>query len=406
MLRPLLLLVPIAAAAASEEVGSMLAARAKLVSMDEAASVKSNALERAVAGKRRSPQADAAQVQVLEMADFGEAVNQTEGETPQNGTDSTPVLELAHTQAPNHTAVPTPVSPHRACGLIWYYHIPKTAGESINWWLYEMKARGQIDDVLLLHNLTHRVNMMEFIDKHIEPVVRAPQGRLVAVHHHDRGPGLYGRSPLFRTLKRRFQAKGCNLYRLTVLRKPMELLQSALVFYDSAEQVPGVAPSMIQGINDTKTRLIKGLETDKIYDNLMTRYILNNRDEMDGPNPQVSGARYPLEIGGVHRDAVTAARDILRQFQFVGFADDSLGVFMQAFARHLHIDEDVELPRIDVYGIDQVNMAANTNRQFLEDADIKALMQHRVRMDQELYRTIRAERGLALQDDYVLAPNN
>ena len=286
----------------------------------------------------------------------------------------------------------------RACGVLWFYHIPKTGGESVNSWLFDMKAHNQFDEVYVLHNISQEVDVNSFMKNELESVIDKPEGKLVAVHHHDRARGLYNMTETFTAMKRRLEAKGCNLYRMTFLRDPMEHLKAALVFYDSAERgEEWVAPGGVSGISDSKERFRKALSTDAIYDNILIRYLLNNLGQ-GGPNPRVANAGYPMTIGSVDDKAMTLARDILREFQFVGFVDDTMTPMVDIMAKKLGLNNTaVGLPHLNVYGINQVNMAANTDAAELAQAGLDDVLDKRTRFDRKLYEIVRAERGFSQQ---------
>jgi len=279
----------------------------------------------------------------------------------------------------------------RQCGVVWFFHIPKCGGETVNWWLFRMKEQQEIDDVLLLHSMDEKMDYAAFEKEKLEPILQAPKGKLVAVHHHDRGPGLFNFNGTFSAMKTRLQAQGCDLYRMTFLREPRGLLKSTLVFFDSAEHQPKyewVAPEPVRNIKDPLLRFKVGLETDAIYDNLMVRYILNNRCENDGPNPRCDGAEYPLEIGHVDSKALAEAWKILSTFEFVGFTEQmEAGAY--TVSQELGFRNVVLVEKRNVYGVDQANMkAATSQRDFealLSSEEIIPLVESRTAMDKELY---------------------
>ena len=256
-----------------------------------------------------------------------------------------------------------------------------------------MKEQLEFDDILLLHSMDHVMDFQRFQENRLEPFLKSPKGKLIAVHHHDRGPGLYGLDSQFQSMKKKLQANGCDLYRFTFLREPESLLKSTLVFFDSAEQQKNyewVAPEPVRNIEDPKERFKVAMQTDAIYDNLMVRYILNNRLENDGPNPRHSGAKYPLGVGEVSDDALAEAWKILSQFDFIGFLDN-MESGLYSVAKDLGFRSIVVLKAHNVYGIDQANMAAATSSTAFDDVltmdDVQSLIEQRTDKDKELYES-------------------
>mmetsp|Transcript_66008 Transcript_66008/g.157829 ORF Transcript_66008/g.157829 Transcript_66008/m.157829 type:complete len:445 (-) Transcript_66008:117-1451(-) len=288
----------------------------------------------------------------------------------------------------------------RQCGIVWFFHIPKCGGETVNWWLFRMKEQQELDDVYILHSMDDEIDFDKFQQEKLEPFLQAPQGKLVAVHHHDRGPGLYGLNSTLVSMKSRLQASGCDLYRMIFLREPTHLLKSTLVFFDAAEHQPGfewVAPEPVRKLKDPTERFKVALQTDTIYDNLMVRYTLNNRCENNGPNPRCNGAKYPIDIGHVNHTALAHAWHTISAFEFVGFTEDmEAGAYK--VAQDLGLRSVVVVKKHNVYGVDQANMAATTSLAdldaILDTEEMHTLVDSRTAMDKELYE---AAKGLVAE---------
>jgi len=280
----------------------------------------------------------------------------------------------------------------RKCGIVWYYHIPKVAGRSVELWFEKLRdEEHQIDDFIPLTSWgadgqvrgyktsEGQIDYDKFEQQFIEPILENPEGKLVVIHHGDRGPGLYGFESKFADMKTRLQAHGCDLFRLTWLREPEELVNSALFFYDASMQANDgeSAPEELRYETDQMTRLKKALATDKIYDNLMVRYLLNNKGEYDGLLPRGGGAQYPMEIGAVDDNALKAATDILRSFEFVGFTG-RLDKDLQKVSAMLGLEHSVALPHeSDMWSLQLAELPE----------DVRKVIQDRIVQDKQLWET-------------------
>merc|ERR1719265_1453477 len=106
---------------------------------------------------------------------------------------------------PNFTRLVQTDGGEPKCGILWYYHIPKCGGEAVEQWLFEMREwqKHAFREVYPLNTWgpdgplqgvqfpDSRINEPAWEERFIEPFLANPTNRLIAVHHHDRGPGMY-----------------------------------------------------------------------------------------------------------------------------------------------------------------------------------------------------------------------
>jgi len=171
-----------------------------------------------------------------------------------------------------------------------------------------------------LRSTDTEVDFLALHQKFIEPILLAPTEAYVAVHHHHRGPGLFHMEEYFRDVKARLQASGCDLVRFTMLRDPVARLKSAL-YFNLANEPPQLFRSSVNHelTTEQKQYMWTQLANNPIYDNLMTRYILNNKLE------DFEHAPFPMALGGVNSTASTLAIKLLSSFEYVGFQEDIQG---------------------------------------------------------------------------------
>jgi hypothetical protein len=206
------------------------------------------------------------------------------------------------------------------CGILWFYHVPKCAGTAIGLWLEDMRAAGYFDAVLPLMSLDHVVNYTGYYAQNIEPIIASPQGKLVAVHHHHRGPALYGFDEQFDAMQAKLESVGCRLFRVTFLRQPIAREISALYFNyrNGVEKRKGPKEKFFKAV------LSEVALAD--YHNGQVRYILNNKMNEYGLEPFKFDDEYISDK--VWSQALHEANSILSKFDIVGSSEqlsDGLG---------------------------------------------------------------------------------
>lgn len=211
-----------------------------------------------------------------------------------------------------------PSNVDRQCGILWFYHIPKCGGTAFGEWLQSMQHTGYIDAVLPLMSMDHLVDFDKFHAENIEPILSSPRGRLVAIHHHHRGPGLYGFDSHFDAMQTRLEGAGCKLFRVTFLRQPVDRLVSSLYYrhenHGSSTQPSGQAFS--EALSHTH---------DQEYYNGEISYILNNKMYEYGVAPFKLDSRF-LRVE-MWSKALAETNRILRTFDYVGMTEHlSVGV--------------------------------------------------------------------------------
>jgi len=289
------------------------------------------------------------------------------------------LLQKGSTREPRASVLSGESLTQRPCGILWHYHIGKCAGTSILAWLIEMKKIGLLHDVFELVDYNQPVNFDSFHQQHLQPFISNPAGRLVAIHHHHGGPGLYGMQPYFQEVQSKLHAQGCSLVRFTLVREPMSKLASMMNY---AMRWHPASQSEDPAEHHKFAREI--LMADVDFDNPQVRYTLNNWREV----PQ----RFPMEIGDVNESALNAAIQMLDSFEVVGLVEQ-LHVSIAEVKKLLGLHSAQGVPRENTkenpfvngsgYGIDGAKLPA----------DVVALMHERVVLDNRLH-TRYAARGL------------
>lgn len=298
------------------------------------------------------------------------------------------------------------------CGIVWYYHIPKCAGTSMETWFTALTDAQILSGVIPLHtrgphgilpelqqlvpgnDMKQRgpIDIKKWDAEFIEPFLQNPGERTIVVHHHDRGPGLAGMEDYFVNLQSRLQAKGCGFWKVTFLRNPVDLATSALFYYDHAEfGKPYIAPNQIQYKEQNQTlRFINALQSDTWYDNMLVRYLLNNKNDWSGPMPRNNGAKYPIQWGEVNTTHVQLAEEVLRDFHFVGIAED-IGKGKRQIADMIHLVNDPEpLEKDNAYEHPEFeNLPGYLKQMILDRTQMDRLLY------QKLYQSIHDSEGSA-----------
>lgn len=199
------------------------------------------------------------------------------------------------------------------CGVLWYYHIGKCAGSSAFAWLYQLQAVGAVKQVFNLMGGRGQVNWEAFRDNQLEPLISNMAGRVVAVHHHHNGPGLYGMENYFSRLSSRLENQGCKLVRFTLLRKPVPRLISHVNFAMQLiyKDQPGEAIDKQKHDNYFRFALSNPNFPDNQFDNYQVRYTLNN-----------FYGKYPMPFASSDPAAVNAAIRILDSFEVLGLVEN------------------------------------------------------------------------------------
>lgn len=254
----------------------------------------------------------------------------------------------------SHRATVQPPRPD-SCGVLWYYHIGQTGGtEALRW-----KLTMNFSDVLILYSDNGgQINYTDWEARELEPFLANPAGKLVAVHHHHRGPGLYGFEPTFAKIQSRLRQAGCSLTKAVVLRNPLDRTASFL-----AKAFDGNMSLYHWELRHNHF---------KTAQNGQVRFMLNN----------FNGEEYPfLPLGLANDDvhwqgAIEEAERILSTFEFVGFTEE-LDKELPRLARQLGFDESAPVMR--------ANGHAHTSFHKLP-LHIQKLMRKQNSADLKLYR--------------------
>lgn len=221
-----------------------------------------------------------------------------------------------------------------------------------------MKEYGYFDAVLPLMSMSHAVDFPKFQETYLDDILKNPQGRLVAVHHHHRGPGLDGFDATFEQMQETLEASGCSLIRITFLREPVAREISALYFnMGTEERFPEVLT------NVTKAEFRNG----------EIRYILNNKMNEYGMEHFHFGNSVKKKTW---RAALRKAERILSKFSFVGTMEQ----FDQGIAK---ICELIGEPHAkDIVRLRPVNVNSHYD---LSNSHVIHLVKRAVKVDQKLY---------------------
>eukprot|EP00928_Gymnodinium_smaydae_P072256 TRINITY_DN55653_c0_g1_i1.p1 TRINITY_DN55653_c0_g1~~TRINITY_DN55653_c0_g1_i1.p1 ORF type:complete len:349 (+),score=67.44 TRINITY_DN55653_c0_g1_i1:63-1049(+) len=155
------------------------------------------------------------------------------------------------------------------CGVVWFYHLPKTGGESYKKYL-ERNQTGDmfylIEDYSKLRSWWTAPDGLPRKLKEVDDAVkRVRPGRpYMKVHHHHGAPGLEAMLPSITSYRRQVEAAGCNFTLATVLREPVDRTLSA--FWYNTRSQPNV------------TKVLKTFDrmlVDDNSDNEQLRYLIN-----------------------------------------------------------------------------------------------------------------------------------
>jgi len=204
------------------------------------------------------------------------------------------------------------------CGVLWFYHLGKCGGTSIYSWMLQQKRLGGLQEVFNLWG-PGPVDFPGFRDNTLQPLINNMKGKLVAVHHHHNGPGLYGMDPYFKKIKGQLEKQGCSLVRFTLLRDPEARLVSNLNF--DMQLAHGNDGAQV-GVGEHNQYFRSQLKTAgrnefyNRYDNYQVRYLLNNFGNADGTT------QFPMPFGDTQNGALAAANQILDDFEVVGLVEE------------------------------------------------------------------------------------
>eukprot|EP00927_Polykrikos_kofoidii_P044691 TRINITY_DN3858_c0_g1_i2.p1 TRINITY_DN3858_c0_g1~~TRINITY_DN3858_c0_g1_i2.p1 ORF type:complete len:370 (+),score=55.16 TRINITY_DN3858_c0_g1_i2:57-1166(+) len=269
--------------------------------------------------------------------------------------------------ASSHQIVRPPPPKGRRCGVIHDFHIPKTGGSSLLCWFVRLYEEGLIDEVFSLYSKTRPVDLQRFEEDVLESVLAHPTGRLVALHNHHRGFGLFGHHHMTKRFQQRLRAAGCGFFQITSLRAPTDRLRSSL-FYQSRKELPSASKE------EVRQYMVNMLTSNKAFDNYLVRYTLNNHKDME--------ETYPLPLGKVKGKAVEAALALLANFDAVWILEDGDTV-VHRFARRLGLSasgNDIPIPKVDVD--ENADLSVLT-------PEISELIKRRTLTDNVLYSAIR-----------------
>jgi len=206
-----------------------------------------------------------------------------------------------------------------ACGVLWFYHIGKCAGTSAYSWLRQLKEIGGIQELLDLSATPSKWEIdFNAFDRKLYQSIDKNAGKVIAVHHHHNGPGLYGWMQNYqKRLKDILNARGCSLVKWTLLRRPELRLISHVNF---VMQILGVQTKDKASHNQFFRKVLSASDATKgddqfvnQYDNHQIRYLLNNFGRTGG---------FPMPFGGPNHDgALNAAVQILDSFDVVGVVE-------------------------------------------------------------------------------------
>jgi len=200
------------------------------------------------------------------------------------------------------------------CGVLWFYHIGKCAGSSAYAWLRQLKEIGGIQEVLSLSATPFRweVDRPAF-EAELQKSLESMEGKLVAVHHHHNGPGLYSMGGYFSDLQQRLNKQGCSLVRWTLLREPKPRLISHVNFVMQmyGKQTPDQA-AYAHFLRTTLAATNSDNGFNNQYDNHQVRYVLNNF---------ATNETFPMPFGAPNDAALATAMQILDGFEVVGIVE-------------------------------------------------------------------------------------
>lgn len=264
------------------------------------------------------------------------------------------------------------------CGILWFYHIPKTGGSSVAAWLQSLSAEGALEYVINLRGTTFKhyeqenINFTAFHEEKIRPLLRNMTGKLFAVHHHHRGPGLYGMDSYFSDMKNKLSTQGCSLIRFTVLREPVSQLTSAVNRRAEIWNVP--LPNSSARDDFFRLHLEDTGDSQQLQrDNAEVRYTLNN----------FNGSNFPMGYGGSHEDALKAAEAVLDGFEVVGLTEqlaNSIG----------NVAKLLKLPNAKLPIRKQRSPSYRQYDGQPFPYDVAALIKERTKFDSELYERFKS----------------
>jgi hypothetical protein len=263
------------------------------------------------------------------------------------------------------------------CGILWFYHIPKCGGTALLEWIDRMRQNGYFNKefVRLSYTAQQYENRTDINDivAWLETLA-VPGNPPVIVHHHQRGPGLYGFNLTFMQLKEKVVAAGCQFIRMTVLRKPVDRLISEL-YYNKILRYGAQDPP--QGmLNLYKQWLMNNFH----YDNWQVRFLLNNKMEEYGDqyfhfNENEKPWRSPTS-DATWEVALKASTDILSEFDYVGQSEklNDIPAIISSMIGSAGAEKDVPLRLVN-----------SDPHDVLTDAETLDMLKLKTRFDQRLY---------------------
>mmetsp|Transcript_5636 Transcript_5636/g.22156 ORF Transcript_5636/g.22156 Transcript_5636/m.22156 type:complete len:312 (-) Transcript_5636:606-1541(-) len=199
------------------------------------------------------------------------------------------------------------------CGVVYFYHVPKTGGTTIarhlirNGGCFNFFGRLQEykweKDVERLHELFEQVN--------------SKAGSRFCVHHHHAGPMLHEFLPQLREWRAKLEKKGCTMLLATVLREPYKQVLSELAFNHISRESLGDWLIKHQSVQ-TQYLIFNHLE-----------YYIGSTPFRNGTTQTKTGLTLTFSINR-NRTYIIEAKRVLDEFDLIGTTD-----CLHAFAARL-----------------------------------------------------------------------